>query len=425
MPRLLPPSFPPKFGADPPRFLAESSPTQRSSAAAQLTLRPQARGEEIRWNLLKWFARHKRNLPWRVHGNPYRIFVVEVMLQQTQIKTVIPYYERWMKTFPNIEALARSPLDQVLKLWEGLGYYTRARNLHRAAQIIVDRFGGKIPSDPEILQTLPGIGRYTAGAVASIAFQKPVPLVDGNVARVLSRIYNLKKDVSKPETQKFLYAIAQKLVPPSPLSSAPFRQRRIRLRRTGGRGNGEGKAKRPGDFNQALMELGSLICIPEIPKCSICPVRSLCLAFQKGDPSRLPIRSKGPEVKKIDMVVGLLRKNGKILVRRRPPRGIWGGLWEIPGTVCLKNQSSEAALAEEFKEGLGLSVTAEKKWSKLKHRFTHRLAFIHPFELKMSGNGKRQRNSAKTLWASPAKLKTLSFPVPHQKILKSIIPHGF
>ncbi|MBI4395287.1 MAG: A/G-specific adenine glycosylase, partial [Candidatus Omnitrophica bacterium] len=215
--------------------------------------------------LTQWFSKHQRPLPWRVHGSPYRIFIVEVMLQQTQIKTVLPYYERWLKTFPTIQALAEAPLDQVLKVWEGLGYYTRARNLHKAAQMIVEKFGGEIPNDLETLQSLPGIGRYTAGAIASIAFQKPVPLVDGNVARVFSRIFYFRKDVAKPETQNMLYALAEKLVP----------------------------KEKPGIFNQAVMELGSLICIPETPKCSICPVKSLCLAFRKGDPSKLPVKSNG------------------------------------------------------------------------------------------------------------------------------------
>ncbi len=348
--------------------------------------------------LIRWFSEHQRRLPWRLRGNPYRIFVVEIMLQQTQIKTVIPYYKRWLKTFPTIDVLAKAPLDQVLKLWEGLGYYTRARNLHKASQIVVERFGGKIPSDLEILQSLPGIGRYTAGAIASIAFQKPVPLVDGNVARVFSRIFYLRKDISKPETQKMLYTLAEKLVP----------------------------AKEPGIFNQALMELGSLICIPETPKCSICPVQSLCLAFRKGDASKLPIKSNGVRVKKIEMVVGILEKNGRLLVRRRPERGIWGGLWEIPGTIRAKDETLEEALAQEFKETLGISIQIHKKEDPIVHQFTHRNATIHPFTLTpKTGTGLPRRpvpkfKNSRTCWATQKALKKLSFPVPHQKILKAI-----
>lgn len=340
-------------------------------------------------NLMRWFETHKRPMPWRLKADPYRIFVVEVMLQQTQIKTVIPYYERWFKIFPDIKSLAEAPIDQVLKLWEGLGYYSRARNLHKAAQIIVEKWNGKIPSDPKMLMTLPGIGRYTAGAISSIAFQKPVPLVDGNVARVFSRLFNIKKDILKPETQKEFYALAEKLVP----------------------------EKNPGIFNQALMELGSLVCIPEIPRCSACPVKSLCVAFNQGDPAKLPIRSKGAEIKKIDMVVGIVQKNGKILIRKRSDRGIWGGLWEIPGTLRAKNETLEEALSQEFKETLGLSIANLKKTKPIKHRFTHRQAFIYPFICNVKENGNIKPNGTKTKWAGANQLEKLSFPVPHQKII--------
>ena len=340
--------------------------------------------------LISWFLKHQRHLPWRIRGNPYRIFVVEVMLQQTQIKTVIPYYKRWLKVFPNIEALARAPLDKVLKLWEGLGYYTRARNLHKAAKMIVAEFGGKIPSDLETLQSLPGIGRYTAGAITSIAFQKPVSLVDGNVMRVLSRVFYIRKDIKKPETQKLMYTIAGTLVP----------------------------QKVPGIFNQALMELGSLICIPEIPKCPVCPVKSLCLAYRKGDPSKLPVRSKGVEVKEIEMVVGMLTKNGKFLIRRRPNRGIWGGLWEIPGAVRLPYQTAEEALKEEFKSVLGISIAILKKAPPFEHRFTHRKALVRPFYIKALSNGRDRLSQTEPVrWVERKALNKLSFPVPHQKII--------
>lgn len=322
--------------------------------------------------------------------NPYRIFVVEVMLQQTQIKTVVPYYTRWIKTFPNIHALARAPIDRVLKLWEGLGYYTRARNLHQAARIIVRDFGGKIPDTPELLERLPGIGRYTAGAVASIAFQKPVPLIDGNVARVLSRIFYIRKDIAKPQTQKMLYQLARTLVP----------------------------QKDPGTFNQALMELGSLVCLPEVPKCTACPVRRLCQAYQKGNPSRLPIKSKQLKPKKIRMVVGLLRKNGELLIRKRPDRGIWGGLWEIPGTVCANGQTIEEALSQEFKEAFGMAVRIKSKLPTIKHRFTHRLARIHPFLLNNLDHPAPKFKTRSIRWVNTAQLRKYSFPVPHQKILK-------
>lgn len=343
----------------------------------------------FRKRLLSWFSKHKRLLPWRVDGNPYRILVVEVMLQQTQIKTVIPYYQRWIKAFPNIKALARAPIDRVLKLWEGLGYYARARNLHHAAKIIVRSFGGKIPNTPELLERLPGIGKYTAGAVASIAFQKPVPLVDGNVARVLSRIFYLRRDIAKPQTQKTLYELAKALVP----------------------------QKDPGTFNQALMELGSLVCLPEMPKCTICPVRKLCRGYKEGNPSRLPLKSKAAKVKKIRMVVGLLDQNGQLLIRKRPDRGIWGGLWEIPGSVCANGQTVERALAQEFQEALGITVRIKKKLPAIEHRFTHRLAQIYPFQVELKGSGLHKFKTRSIRWADRDEIRKFSFPVPHRRIL--------
>ncbi len=339
--------------------------------------------------LLSWFHIHKRLLPWRLDGNPYRIFVVEVMLQQTQIKTVLPYYERWLKTFPDVYSLAKAPLDRVLKLWEGLGYYSRARNLHKAAKMIVEQFNGIVPNDIETLQTLPGIGRYTAGAIASIAYQKRVPLVDGNVFRVFSRIFNCKDDIGKPDTQKKFYELATDLV----------------------------SEEEPGNFNQALMELGSLICVPDAPECPKCPVKSLCISLRDGNPLELPVRANGLKVKKMEMVVGLLTQENKILVRRRPASGIWGGLWELPGAVRKKGESLELTLQNEFQNEIGVTFDIQKKVKPIEHRFTHRLAKIHPFECKLANGQKFKIKNSDVKWADRNALAKLSFPVPHQKIL--------
>ena len=315
------------------------------------------------------------------------------MLQQTQIKTVLPYYDRWLKTFPDVHSLARAPLDKVLKLWEGLGYYSRARNLHKAAKMIVEKFDGVIPSDLESLRSLPGIGRYTAGAIASIAYQKRVPLVDGNVFRVFSRVFNCKDDIGKPETQKKFYELATDLV----------------------------SEEEPGNFNQALMELGSLVCIPDVPQCPSCPVKSLCISFKEGNPSELPVRANGLKVKKIEMVVGLLTQENKILVRRRPASGIWGGLWELPGTVRKKGESLEVALQNEFQNEIGVALNIQKKVKPIEHRFTHRLAKIHPFECKLENDQKFKIRNRNVKWADRNALAKLSFPVPHQKILQELV----
>ncbi len=342
---------------------------------------------KIQKNLLAWFSKNKRPMPWRSQKSPYRTFISEVMLQQTQIKTVIPYFERWMKVFPDIESLAAAPIDKVLKLWEGLGYYTRARNLHKAAQMICEKHGGKIPSDFDSLFALPGIGRYTAGAIASIGFEKRVPLVDGNVARVLSRLFNIKKDILKPETQKFLYEIAGQLVP----------------------------EKSPGDFNQALMELGSLICIPAMPNCTACPVSSVCSAYKKGNQESLPIKSKALQKKEVRIAAAFILNDGKILVRKRPAKGIWGGLWEVPSiTSPVKNSFRELIeryIHNEYKMKAAPIASIEP----ITHHLTHLKMTISPFVFKTN----QGHVNSGSRWVSRSGITKLSFPVPYQSLLKT------
>jgi len=230
--------------------------------------------------LRRWYRRHRRDLPWRRTRNPYRIWVSEIMLQQTRVEVVRDYYRRWLRAFPTVRALGRAPLPRVLRLWEGLGYYQRARNLHRAAKMI-----SQLPRTAAELQRLPGIGRYTAGAIASIAFNEPAPLVDGNVARVFGRLF--------PGRDPWL--VAATLLP----------------------------ARRPGEFNQALMELGALVCTPRNPRCADCPVRKLC-----PGPTRHP-RRRTP-LKPVTHCVALVRRNDRVILRQRPPTGLLAGLWELP-----------------------------------------------------------------------------------------------
>src|SRR5215212_5496516 len=214
-------------------------------------------------DLLNWYDAHAADLPFRRTHDPYRIWLSEIMLQQTQVTTVIPYFERFLARFPTVESLAAAPLDDVLKLWEGLGYYSRARNLHRAAQHIVTDHGAHFPTTAIELQALPGIGRYTAGAIASIAYNEPVAVLDGNVMRVLTRLYDIADDIAAPATQKRLWTLAESLVPPD----------------------------HPGNFNQAMMELGRTICKPRQPLCAACPVSAHCLAFQRGVQSERPVKA--------------------------------------------------------------------------------------------------------------------------------------
>ena len=265
--------------------------------------------------LLSWYARNKRDLPWRRTKDPYRIWVSEVMLQQTQVDTVIPYYERWMKRFPTINALAKASLDEVLKVWEGLGYYARARNLHKAAKLIREEHKGKFPDSYEEIHRLPGIGDYTAGAISSIAFNLPTPVLDGNVTRVLCRLFAIRQDPKSPKTQEKLWRLAGSLLP----------------------------KKNPGDFNQALMELGALVCLPELPRCLFCPLPSACEARKIGLELSLPVRTQKKPLPTVSVSVALLWKDGKLLIQRRPEQGLLGGLWEFPGGKIEKEETPEEA----------------------------------------------------------------------------------
>jgi A/G-specific adenine glycosylase len=256
----------------------------------------------LRPELLRWFDENRRDLPWRRTRDPYAIWLSEVMLQQTQVATVIPYFERFLARFPSVRTLAAAPLDEVLTHWRGLGYYARARNLHRAAQAIVERHGGALPGDLDALADLPGFGRYTVGAVGSIAFGLPAPLVDGNVARVLSRLMCVEGAPGDKQREATLWELAGALV----------------------------RGERPGDLNQALMELGAIVCRPEAPLCLLCPARAHCRALAQGRVDELPPRRVRPERKRLTVAAAVWREGESVLLGRRGARGLFGGLWELP-----------------------------------------------------------------------------------------------
>jgi A/G-specific adenine glycosylase len=269
---------------------------------------------EITRALVSWYRRQKRDLPWRgAAPDPYGIWVCEIMAQQTQIATVARYWTRWMARFPTPAALAAAPLDDVLALWAGLGYYARARSLHRAAQEIVARHGGRVPDDPEALLALPGIGRYTAGAIASIAFARRVAAVDGNVSRVLARVFGLADDVRSPPGVARLWQLAETLVP----------------------------ARAPGDFNQALFDLGATVCTPRSPACLVCPLAAVCVARASGRQEELPVLLRRTVVKEVRVEAALVvRADGAWLLARRAPSGLYGGLWELPELAALEAAGS-------------------------------------------------------------------------------------
>lgn len=347
--------------------------------------------QKIVSSLLKWFVRNKRPLPWRKTQDPYRIWVSETMLQQTQVNTVIPYYRRWMRNFPSLTQLAQAPLSQVLKSWEGLGYYARARNLQRAAKIVLEKFGGKLPPSREALEKLPGIGRYTAGALASIAFNQPEPVLDGNVKRVLSRVFAVKEPVNQTAGERKLWEIAKGLLERGFVSLSS-------------RGKGV-----YGDFNQALMELGALICLPENPKCSLCPLERTCQAHRLGKETFFPVKIGRVNTEKLKTVAAVIWKKGRVLLQKQPLQGRWGGLWTFPQWTLINGKREKEFLERRMEQDLGLSVQNLGPLMEIEHAFTKYRVHLRVFQGETAERGRGK-------WIEPQKLARLPFPKPHQKI---------
>jgi A/G-specific adenine glycosylase len=345
--------------------------------------------KRVRRALLAWFARHKRDLPWRRTRDPYAIWLSETMLQQTRVETVIPYYERFLARFPTVLALADAEPDEVTRLWSGLGYYSRARNLHAAARQLASEHGGELPRDVGALRALPGVGRYTAGAVASIAFDRPAPIVDGNVARVLARLLELRDEATAPATQKRLWAEAEALA----------------------------RGPRPGDLNQALMELGALICTPRAPKCPLCPVREDCRALAAGDPEALPVKKKAAAPKRIEAAAALVFRSGKLLAVRRPAEGLLGGLWDLPGGELTPAEPPERALERALREKLGLALAGSAPLGALQHQFTHRTLALHVFRAEAKPGRIARREYDAHRWLTRAAFARLGLSALARKAL--------
>ncbi|MGH7197577.1 MAG: A/G-specific adenine glycosylase [Candidatus Omnitrophota bacterium] len=310
----------------------------------------------IQSGLLEWFSKNQRPLPWRKKYEPYEVWVSEIMLQQTQVETALPYFERWMKSFPTIASLAKAAEKKVLKAWEGLGYYSRARNLHATAGLIMKEHGGKFPDDFETIRSLKGVGPYTAGAIASIAFNQDRPIVDGNILRVLSRVYAIDKPIDDPKNQEIFWRLEEKLIP-------------------------KGRAR---FFNQALMELGALICVKNNPACLACPIHKSCKAFKQNKVDAYPVRSKRKKIVKIEASALVLEKDGKYLIQKRPVGKIMGGLWEFPEWKLSRNQKlSINEIRQEtlkcVKKDLALSLKEPKHLGSIKRNYTHHSETLHVF----------------------------------------------
>jgi A/G-specific adenine glycosylase len=365
--------------------------------------------------LLEFFDARRRDLPWRRSADPYRVWVSEVMLQQTRVATVLPCYERWLRRFPTLQALARASLDDVLVEWQGLGYYSRARNLHATARVVRERFAGRWPDTADGLRALPGIGEYTAGAVASIAFGRPEPAIDGNARRVLARLF----DLEHPRARQ-LRSLALALIP----------------------------ADRPGDFNQALMELGAAVCTPRQPRCGRCPLRGDCLARAHGTERLRPARRARDPVPSCDVGVAVVVAPGdRMLLVRRPGHGLLGGLWAFPGAEPRRGESLRAAAARAARAaGAGVRARDGEAIGTVPHAFSHRIETYHVHRFDRSGanaaSGPAMQESgaraargraraaprgerdpaADTVWADPAALDGLALPAAQRRIARQVMP---
>lgn len=350
-------------------------------------MRPSSDQAALRERLLAWYDAHRRELPWRAGEgeapDPYRVWLSEVMLQQTRVETVRPYYERWLERFPTLEALAAAPLDEVLKAWEGLGYYSRARNLHRAVREMAERYGGEVPNEPEALRALPGVGRYTAGAVASIAFGRAAPVVDGNVRRVFARW------LDDPDPQEAnLWKLAEALV----------------------------QGERPGDLNQALMELGATVCTPRAPRCPACPVAEFCASRAAGTQEERPARRRQKPLPHEDTAVAVVERRGRLLLVRRPLGGRLGGMWEFPGTVRRRGESVAAAAERGVRTGLGLEVRAGEPIGVVEHGFSHVRVTYRAVGYEVVGGEERAVGWEGWAWAERGELENYALPAAQKKI---------
>jgi A/G-specific adenine glycosylase len=302
--------------------------------------------------LLEWYDKNARDLPWRFEQSPYRTWISEIMLQQTQVDTVIPYFTRWMAAYPDVKTLAAADEQDVLSLWEGLGYYSRARHLLKAARIVARDYDGHLPRTSEALQKLPGIGPYTGAAIASIAFGEDTATVDGNIRRVFSRLFDLKEPLRSTVSEKNIWELAEANLPPG----------------------------RADVYNQALMDLGAMICTPKSPACERCPVAGACRALAQGTVAERPVKKARKKIPTLTVTAAVIHRDGQVLLSKRPPHGLLGGLWEFPGGTLEKTDADlPACLRREIREELGADIEVGEAFGTYRHAYTHFKIVLHAF----------------------------------------------
>lgn len=372
----------------------QSFPVVPTDSDALATLSPtDAEVEVFRSDLLAWYDDHKRDMPWRDTDDPYKIWVSEIMLQQTRVDTVRDYYRRFLEAFPTVHALARADRDDVLKLWEGLGYYSRARYLHNAAQTVVEEHDGRVPDTWDAIRDLKGIGPYTAAAILSIAFEKPHAVLDGNVSRLLTRVFAVEADATSSTTKRHLRRIANALIDP----------------------------ERPGDFNQGMMELGATVCTPRAPECKQCPVASVCRAHERGREQDYPVTPDAKPVPHHDIAVGLVFDDEeRLLIQRRPDDGLLGGLWEFPGGKQEEDESLPSACSRELREEVGIEVDVEDHFYTLSHAYSHFKITLHAFRCRIRA-GEPQSNEGQPIrWVSVEALNDYAFPRANRRLIEEL-----
>ena len=346
---------------------------------------------ELSSSLLSWFDLDKRDLPFRKNRNPYRIWVSEIMLQQTKVETVIPYYNNWIKSYPNIISVYESNESTLLKSWEGLGYYSRCRNFHKAAKIICEKYNAKIPNSWDAFRSLPGVGDYTAGAVLSIAFKKPFIALDGNVKRVMARILG-RKILSKYNIQRFTSTLNKWL-----------------------------DQNRPGDFNEAMMELGACVCLPSSPKCYKCPISKFCSAYKSGSPLKYPLKEKKNNIPHYTFVGCLIKEKNKILIQKRQNKML-NGLWEIPNNRVNNINHINKELINYINQNYGFDIKVRKQLGVVSHSYSHFKMKLILFECKKIGRIKKQNHIYN--WIKKSDIDDYAFHKVNHKIF-SLIKNGF
>ncbi len=340
-----------------------------------------------------WYGRHRRALPWRVRRTPYRVWISELMLQQTRVDQALPYFQRWMRQFPSLAALARAPRGAVLKAWEGLGYYSRARRAHDTAKLLCAECGGRFPRTIEGLRALPGVGPYTAAAIGSLAFGLPATVVDGNVLRVLARVTACSEPVNGARVRARFQQLADALMPPA----------------------------RAAVFNEAMMELGALVCLPRKPDCLACPLKKICRALLEGDPTRYPVAAPRAAVPHKQVGAGLVvDPAGRVLIAQRREGDMLGGLWEFPGGKQEPGETMPACIARELREELGIEVDVGELAVTVRHAFSHFTMDLHAYWARRTGGEPKPIGCADCRWVFPAELPRYAFGRADQRIIERV-----